>query len=137
MGLPAARQLSQRDLAVELVICGTQREAALLPPYWTGWRNTMRSLHKALLGAAVASGVFVFSAVNASAAIVCNGDNVCWHAKEKHNYRAGFRKRSCSTKYALSKSLSLEWEPGARERAPGSVLVPGRDYRLGMTMALI
>jgi hypothetical protein len=46
----------------------------------------MRSLHKALLGAALASGVFAFSAVNASAAIVCNGDNVCWHAKERHNY---------------------------------------------------
>jgi hypothetical protein len=45
----------------------------------------MRSLHKALLGAALASGVFAFSAVSASAAIVCTG-NTCWHAKERYTY---------------------------------------------------
>jgi len=46
----------------------------------------MRSLDKALLAAALSTGIFVFSAVNASAAIVCNEDNVCWRVEEKHTY---------------------------------------------------
>lgn len=45
----------------------------------------MKSLNKALLGAAFGAGVFAFSAINASAAIVCSGDT-CWHAKERYNY---------------------------------------------------
>jgi hypothetical protein len=45
----------------------------------------MTSLSKALLGAAMGAGILAFSAVSASAAVVCNG-NVCWHAKERHTY---------------------------------------------------
>ena len=48
----------------------------------------MRSLDKALLGAALATGLFAFSAVGASAAVVCTG-NTCWHAKERYNYPPG------------------------------------------------
>jgi hypothetical protein len=43
------------------------------------------TLSKALLSAAVAGSVLAFSAVNASAAIVCNG-NVCWHVHETYEY---------------------------------------------------
>jgi hypothetical protein len=45
----------------------------------------MTSMSKALLGAAFGAGVFAFSAVGASAAIVCTG-NTCWHVKERYNY---------------------------------------------------
>jgi hypothetical protein len=45
----------------------------------------MNSLGKILLGAAIGAGALSFSAMTASAAIVCNGD-VCWHVKEKHAY---------------------------------------------------
>jgi hypothetical protein len=43
------------------------------------------TLSKALLSAAVGGSVLAFSAVNASAAIVCNG-NVCWHVHETYEY---------------------------------------------------
>lgn len=43
------------------------------------------TLSKALLCAIAGGGVLAFSAVNASAAIVCNG-NVCWHAQETYEY---------------------------------------------------
>lgn len=43
------------------------------------------SLSKSLIGAAVGVGVLAFSAVTASAAIVCS-KNVCWHIKEHYNY---------------------------------------------------
>jgi len=50
----------------------------------------MTSLSKGLFGAAVSagllsSGLLALSTVNASAAIVCNG-NVCWHAREAYEY---------------------------------------------------
>ena len=45
----------------------------------------MKSLSKALLGAALGAGVLAFSPVNASAAIVCNGA-VCWHVHEHYDY---------------------------------------------------
>jgi hypothetical protein len=43
------------------------------------------TLRNALLGAIAGAGALAFSAVGASAAIVCNG-NTCWHAKEKYEY---------------------------------------------------
>ncbi len=43
------------------------------------------SLSKSVIGAAVCLGVLAFSAVSASAAIVCSG-NVCWHVKERYHY---------------------------------------------------
>ena len=46
----------------------------------------MRSLDKAVLGAALGAGMLAFSAVSASAAIVCNEDNVCWRTKERYTY---------------------------------------------------
>jgi hypothetical protein len=42
-------------------------------------------LRKILLGAIAGAGVLAFSAVGASAAVVCNG-NVCWHVKEHYDY---------------------------------------------------
>ena len=45
----------------------------------------MRTMTKALMGAALGAGVLAFSAVNASAAIVCSGD-VCWHVHETYEY---------------------------------------------------
>ncbi len=45
----------------------------------------MKSLNKALLGAALGAGVLALSGVNASAAIVCSG-NVCWHVHERYDY---------------------------------------------------
>jgi hypothetical protein len=45
----------------------------------------MTTLRKALLGAIAGAGALAFSAVGASAAIVCSG-NVCWHVKEKYEY---------------------------------------------------
>jgi len=50
----------------------------------------MTSVSKTLLGAAMGAGVLVFSVVNASAAIVCNG-NVCWHTHESYDYPADAR----------------------------------------------
>jgi hypothetical protein len=46
----------------------------------------MRLINKALVSAALAAGVCAFSAVTASAAVVCNEDNVCWHSKERYTY---------------------------------------------------
>lgn len=45
----------------------------------------MPSLSKVLAGAIVGTGVLAFSAVSASAAIVCNG-NVCWHTHSTYEY---------------------------------------------------
>jgi hypothetical protein len=46
----------------------------------------MQSLSKGLLSATVVAGVSAVSALSASAAIVCNEDNVCWRVKERYNY---------------------------------------------------
>jgi hypothetical protein len=43
------------------------------------------TLSKPLLGAAMSVAVLAFSAVGASAAIVCSG-NVCWHTQERYEY---------------------------------------------------
>jgi hypothetical protein len=45
----------------------------------------MTMLRKALIGAIVGAGALAFSAVGASAEIVCSG-NTCWHVKEKYEY---------------------------------------------------
>jgi hypothetical protein len=45
----------------------------------------MKSLTSILATASVGACVLAFSAVNASAAIVCNG-NVCWHVHETYTY---------------------------------------------------
>jgi hypothetical protein len=45
----------------------------------------MTSLSKALLGAALGAGILAFSAISASAAIVCSG-SVCWHTHEAYEY---------------------------------------------------
>lgn len=42
-------------------------------------------LSKTLLAATLGAGALALSAVNASAAIVCNG-NVCWHTHESYAY---------------------------------------------------
>jgi hypothetical protein len=45
----------------------------------------MTPLKKTILGAAMGTGMLAFSAVSASAAIVCNGP-VCWHTHEAYDY---------------------------------------------------
>jgi hypothetical protein len=45
----------------------------------------MTSVRKILLGAAAGASVLAFSALNASAAVVCNGP-VCWHTQEAYEY---------------------------------------------------
>ncbi len=51
----------------------------------------MRLLDKALVAAVLGTGVLAFSALSASAAIICNGNDVCWHAKERYSYPSGAR----------------------------------------------
>jgi hypothetical protein len=46
----------------------------------------MTSLTKTLFGVAMGAGVLAFSAMNASAAVVCTG-NTCWHATENTTTR--------------------------------------------------
>jgi hypothetical protein len=48
----------------------------------------MTSLSKSLLGATMCAGVITFSAISASAAVVCRG-SVCWHSHETYEYPAG------------------------------------------------
>jgi len=50
----------------------------------------MRPLSKLLLGAAAGAGVLAFSALGASAAIVCSED-VCWHTTTTYEYPADAR----------------------------------------------
>ncbi len=45
----------------------------------------MTRVSKSLLGAVVGAGVLAFSALSASAAVVCTGD-VCWHTHESYAY---------------------------------------------------
>ena len=45
----------------------------------------MRSTKTILAALGLGASVLAFSAVNASAAVVCNGD-VCWHAHETYSY---------------------------------------------------
>jgi hypothetical protein len=45
----------------------------------------MRSTKTILAALGLGASVLAFSAVNASAAIMCNG-NVCWHAQETYSY---------------------------------------------------
>ena len=47
----------------------------------------MVSLSKALIGTVMGASVLAFSAMTASAAVVCTG-NTCWHATEKYDYPA-------------------------------------------------
>lgn len=42
-------------------------------------------LRKALLATAMGAAALSFSAISASAAIVCNGDT-CWHTHERYTY---------------------------------------------------
>jgi hypothetical protein len=45
----------------------------------------MTSLGKMFLGAAAGAGILAFSAIGASAAIICSG-NVCWHTPGTYEY---------------------------------------------------
>jgi len=45
----------------------------------------MKSISRALIGAAVGASFVAFSAASASASIACVGP-VCWHAHEKYDY---------------------------------------------------
>jgi len=45
----------------------------------------MTYLNKTICGALVGAAVLVASAINASAAVVCNGA-VCWHTREMYEY---------------------------------------------------
>ncbi len=45
----------------------------------------MTSITKVLLGATAGAAILAFSAITASAAIVCNG-NTCWHTHEHYTY---------------------------------------------------
>jgi hypothetical protein len=45
----------------------------------------MTALRKTILGAAMGAGMLAFSAVSASAAVVCSGA-VCWHTHEAYEY---------------------------------------------------
>jgi hypothetical protein len=45
----------------------------------------MRSIGKAVLGAIAAASILAFSAIGASAAIVCQG-TVCWHVHDSYQY---------------------------------------------------
>ena len=45
----------------------------------------MTLLRKAISGAVLGAGALAFSALSASAAIVCSGD-VCWHTHETYQY---------------------------------------------------
>ena len=45
----------------------------------------MRVLNKAVIGSLIGAGILAFSAVGASAAIVCS-DNACWHVKDTYSY---------------------------------------------------
>jgi hypothetical protein len=47
----------------------------------------MKHLGSALFGTAA---LLALSVTSASAAIVCNGDGDCWHAKQKYDYRPEF-----------------------------------------------
>ena len=45
----------------------------------------MRVINKAVFGSLIGAGILAFSAVGASAAIVCS-DNACWHVKDTYSY---------------------------------------------------
>lgn len=46
----------------------------------------MTPLRKVLIGTTMGAGVLAGSAVNASAGVVCNTGNVCWHTHEAYDY---------------------------------------------------
>ena len=71
-----------------------------------------------LFATAAGAALLAFSAVGASAAYVCSG-NVCWVAKERHEYPA-------SAKIIVREET---WKPAASItiREPG----PGRGYYVG------
>jgi hypothetical protein len=47
----------------------------------------MRTLGKVMFAVAMGAGVLAVGAGRASAAIVCNGAGVCWHATETYQYK--------------------------------------------------
>jgi hypothetical protein len=67
----------------------------------------MRPLSKLLLGAAAGAGVLAFSALSASAAIVCSED-VCWHTTTTYHYPPDAR--------VIVHPDSWKWGPGDRFR---------------------
>jgi hypothetical protein len=52
---------------------------------WALEGDTMNTLAKTLIGAAMGAGMLALSSVGAFAAIVCQG-NVCWHTHEAYDY---------------------------------------------------
>jgi hypothetical protein len=50
----------------------------------------MSLINKTVVGALMGASVMAFSAVSASAAIVCRGP-VCWHTHDAYDYPAGAR----------------------------------------------
>ena len=50
----------------------------------------MRTLGKAMCAVVMSAGVLTVGAGRASAAIVCNGAGVCWHATETYQYKPEF-----------------------------------------------
>jgi hypothetical protein len=44
------------------------------------------SVSKAIVGAAIGVAMLAFSAVSASAEIVCNNESVCWHTHNPYDY---------------------------------------------------
>jgi hypothetical protein len=55
------------------------------------------TLSKTLFGMAIAAGVLALSSLGASAAIVFNAGNVCWHAHQRYDYPPGSHGRSMKT----------------------------------------
>jgi hypothetical protein len=61
----------------------------------------MTSLSKALVSTAIGAGIFAFSTLGASAAVVCNG-NVCWHSQERYEYRVEKFALACQAEFYLA-----------------------------------
>jgi hypothetical protein len=88
--------------------------------FGVGGKREVWKMSKYLITAAAGALLLAFSAVNASAAYVCNG-NVCWVVKEKYDYPG-------DAKIVVREET---WKPGPEItiREPGT----GRGYYVGPT----
>jgi len=71
----------------------------------------MELFNLSVVVAALGAGVLAFSAMRASAAVVCTG-NVCWHATDKYDYPPDARVTIHEDTWEAGPSVTFREHPG-------------------------
>jgi hypothetical protein len=69
----------------------------------------MKSITKVALAAAIAVGGFGAAATSASAAVVCNAENECWHVKGHYDYKPEWNVQVHPDNWRWAESDHYKW----------------------------